>query len=92
MEPRDWDGEQLAWRNQDLALFARRAYAQLGRGFVLVERNETRPVYVTQVNGAPQQLIDAVSRYNPAEEALLVRDESDDDAVTISLVKILKVQ
>jgi hypothetical protein len=91
MEPHDWDRALLAWRDQDLALFARRAHAQLGRGFVLVERNEPRPVYVTQVGGAPQQLIDAVSQYNPEEEALLVCDESEFDVVTISLVKIQKV-
>ena len=91
MAPREWDRALLAWREQEMALFARRAHAQLGRGFVLVERNENRPVYVTEVAGAPHELIDAVSQYNPEEEALLVSDENGVDVVTISLVKIQKV-
>lgn len=87
----DWDIALLTWRDQDLALFARRAHAQLGRGFVLVDRDDPTPVYVTEVAGAPEQLIEAVFQYNPQEEALLVSDDSEPDAVVISLVKIQKV-
>jgi hypothetical protein len=87
----DWDTALLAWRDQDLALFAKRAHAQLGRGFVLVERREPRPIYVTAVAGAPPQLIAAVSDYNPQEEALLVREDDEVDAITIDLVKIPKL-
>ena len=87
----DWDTALLAWRDQDFALFARRAHAQLGRGFVLVERREPRPIYVTTVAGAPPQLVAAVSDYNPLEEALLVREEDEHDVITIDLVKIPKV-
>jgi hypothetical protein len=86
----DWDIALLTWRDQDLALFARRAHAQLGRGFVLVDRDDPTPVYVTEVAG-PEQLIEAVFQYNPQEEALLVSDDSELDAVVISLVKIQKV-
>jgi hypothetical protein len=83
-----WDTALLVWRDQDLALFARRAHAQLGRGFVLVERNEPRPVYITQVAGAPSQIVDAVCAYNPDKEALLVFEDEDPDSVRMSLVKI----
>lgn len=79
------------WRDQNLALFARRAHAQLGRGFVLVDRNKRGPVYVTHVRGAPQELIEAVCQYDPEEEALLVSDEGGDvDIVTVSVLKIEK--
>ena len=87
-----WDTALLVWRDQDLALFARRAHAQLGRGFVLVERNESRPVYITQVAGAPSQVLHAVSSYDPDKEALLVFDEGDPESVRMSLVKIQMVQ
>ncbi|RPI50277.1 MAG: hypothetical protein EHM55_21765 [Acidobacteria bacterium] len=86
-----WDDALVALRNQDLALFARRAHAQLGRGFVLVERNESKPVYITRVAGGPLPLIDAVSSYNPEEEALLVFDEGEPGGVTMSIVTIQKV-
>jgi hypothetical protein len=86
-----WDNALDAWRKQDLALFARRAHAQLGRGFVLVEHDEPKPVYITQVAGAPPQIIDAVSTYNPNEEALLVFDDGEPGSVTLSLVTIQKV-
>jgi hypothetical protein len=85
------DAALLAWREQDLALFARRAHAQLGRGFVLVEQDEPRPVYITQVTGAPPQIIDAVSTYNPDSEALLVFDEGEPGSVRMSLVRIQNV-
>lgn len=85
------DAAMLAWREQDLALFARRAHAQLGRGFVLVEQDEPRPVYITQVAGAPPQIVDAVSTYNPDREALLVFDEGEPGSVRMSLVRIQNV-
>jgi len=69
-----------------LALFARRAYAQLGRGFVLSDSNAQQPIYVTWFVGAPQDLIDAVFCYDPEREALVVSDEdTDGDSIIISI-------
>jgi hypothetical protein len=90
MDKDAFERAQIAWREQELAEFGRRAHAQLGRGFVLIERDEDRPVYITFVSGAPPQLIDAVYRYNPVEETLIVSDEDEPEAFTISVVKIQK--
>jgi hypothetical protein len=76
------------WRCQELAQFARRAHAQLGRGFVIVDHDTELPVYVTEVLGAPQPLIDEVYSYDPNREALIVFAHCDEDAITISRVKI----
>lgn len=75
-----------AWRSQELAQFARRAHAQLGRGFVLVESDNPKPVYVTHILGAPPLLVAAVCDYDPAHEALLVCDDNED--FIISRVRI----
>lgn len=90
MEHLEWDQAEQAWRYQELALFARRAHKQLGRGFVFVESGDPQPVYVTRVLGGPQPLIDAVYGYDPDREALVVSsdDEADDEGVIINLVKI----
>ena len=75
-----------AWRSQELAQFARRAHARLGRGFVLVESDNPKPVYVTHILGAPLRLVAAVYDYDPEHEALLVCDDNED--CIISRVKI----
>jgi hypothetical protein len=79
------------WRNQELALFARRAHRQLGRGFVLAEDDHSPPVYVTWIAVAPPELIEAVLDYDPESEALVVwDDEPDDDSVLLSCVRIAR--
>jgi hypothetical protein len=84
------DRAHLAWRHQELARFGQRAHAQLGRGFVLVEHDEERPIYVTQLSDAPLPLFDAVCQYNPEEETLVVSDEDEPETFTIRVVKIQK--
>jgi hypothetical protein len=77
------------WRDQELALFARRAHRQLGRGFVLADDHQSPPIYVTRIAGAPPELIEAVLDYDPEREALVVwGDEPDDDSVVLSCVRI----
>jgi hypothetical protein len=75
------------WRDQELALFARRAHRQLGRGFVLADADDSQPIYVTRIAGAPRELIEAVLWYDPEHEALVVRDEQP-DSVLLSCVRI----
>jgi hypothetical protein len=75
------------WRDQELALFARRAHRQLGRGFVLADADDSQPVYVTQIAGAPPELIEAVLDYDPEHEALVVWDD-EPDSVLLSCVRI----
>ena len=75
-----------AWRYQELAQFARRAHARLGRGFVVVESDDPKPIYVTHILGAPAPLVAAVYDYDPEHEALLVCDDKDD--VIINRVRI----
>ena len=85
----EWNGAVRQWRDQELAQFARRAYAQLGRGFVLSDSDAQQPIYVTWFVGAPQGLIDALFCYNPEREALVVsEEESDADSIIISRVRI----
>ena len=85
----EWDGALRKWRDQEVAQFARRAYAQLGRGFVLSDSDTHQPIYVTWFVGAPQGLIHALFCYDPEREALLVSEEkTDDDSIIISCVKI----
>jgi hypothetical protein len=89
MDKFNWDRAVCEWRDQELALFARRAHRRLGRGFVLFERHDVQPVYVTWMVGAPEPLLRAVSDYDPENEALVVvSDDDGDDSVTITLVKI----
>ena len=77
-------------RHQELAHFARRAHRQLGRGFVLFDDAEAKPVYITCLTGAPQCLIDVVLGYDPAREAVIVSEEDNGaDAITIDRVSIL---
>jgi hypothetical protein len=75
-----------ARRYQELAQFARRAHARLGRGFVFVESDHSKPIYVTQILGGPPSLLAAVYDYDPEHEALLVCDDKED--VIISRVRI----
>lgn len=89
MRHTDWDHVAHECRDQELALFARRAHRQLGRGFVLSDRSDLQPVYVTWIIGAPQPLIDAVFDYDPEREALVVsEDDGDGHSIVISCVKI----
>ena len=89
MKHSGWDHAVREWREQELALFARRAHGQLGRGFVLSEGSDLQPVYITWIIGAPQPLIDAVFDYDPEREALVVsEDDGDGDSIVISCVKI----
>jgi hypothetical protein len=77
------------WRDQELALFGRRAHRQLGRGFVLTDGDDSPPIYVTRMAGAPHALIEAVYDYDPEREALVVcEDRFDDDSIVISCVRI----
>jgi hypothetical protein len=93
MDGSQWEHALDLWRSQELAQFARRAHAQLGRGFVMVDGDQARPVYVTDVLGAPTPLMDEVYSYDPTREALIVRgDADDDDAVTISRIRIDRSQ
>lgn len=85
----EWDKAIRELHDQELALFARRAHRQLGRGFVLIDGDELQPVYVTWIVGAPQPLIDAVFEYDPEREAIVVSDDSvEEDDIVISCVKI----
>jgi len=74
---------------QELALFAKRAHRQLGRGFVLCDVDEPWPVYITWIIGAPPPLIDAVFEYDPECEAVVVcEDEHNEGNVIINCVRI----
>lgn len=76
-------------RHQELARFARRAHRQLGRGFVLFDDTQAKPVYITWMIGAPQGLIQAVLGYDPEREAVVVsEDDSCADTITIDCVRI----
>ena len=76
------------WRDQQLALFARRAHRQLGRGFVISEGIDSKPVYVTRIAGAPRALVEAVMTYDPESEALVVQDKGDGDTIHLTCVRI----
>jgi hypothetical protein len=85
----EWDKAIRELNNQELALFARRAHRRLGRGFVLSDVDEPRPVYITWMVGAPPTLIDAVLEYDPECEAVVVsEDEHDEEKIVIDCVKI----
>jgi hypothetical protein len=80
------------FRHQELAHFARRAHRQFGRGFVLFDDAEARPVYITWLAGAPQGLIEVVLGYDPTREAVIVtEDDNGADAITIDRVSIQSV-
>lgn len=85
----DWDRVMRGLHDQELALFARRAHRQLGRGFVLSDSDEARPVYVTWIVGAPPPLIDAVFEYDPEHEALIVSEDGEEEgSLIINYVRI----
>lgn len=85
----EWDKAMRDLHNQELALFARRAHRQLGRGFVLSAADEVQPVYITWMVGAPPPLIEAVFDYDPEREAVVVsEDDGDDDSIVIDCVQI----
>ena len=71
------------WRKQDAAQFGRRAFAQLGRGFVMVEPNVSKFVYVTRLIDAPIQLVDEIVHYMPNSEAVLVYEDRAEPGVLI---------
>ena len=48
-----WEKARLGWRDQDGALCQAGVRGSSGRGLVLVEPREPRPIYVTAVAGAP---------------------------------------
>jgi hypothetical protein len=93
-QPKDmsvFEWKQIAddmWHYQRLAQFGRRAHAHFGRGFVMVDDEREQPVYVTELLGAPQPLLDAVYSYDPDREALIISEADADDAVTISCIRI----
>jgi hypothetical protein len=75
--------------DQELALFARRAHRRFGRGFVLSDTEEARPVYVTWIIGAPPPLVDAVFDYDPEHEAVVVsEDDNDEGSLIINYIRI----
>jgi hypothetical protein len=84
-----WDRAIRELHNQELARFARRAHRRLGRGFVLSDADESQPVYITWLIGAPPPLIDAVFEYDPEREAVVVsEDEQEAGSIVIDCVKI----
>jgi hypothetical protein len=89
MKQFEWDKAIRELRDQELALFARRAHRRLGRGFVLSDNDELQPVYITWIIGAPPPLVDAVFDYDPEREAVVVsEDETDEGNIIINCVKI----
>ena len=89
MKHLDWSTAVRELHDQELALFARRAHRHLGRGFVLSDHEDPRPLYVTWMVGAPAPLIDAVFDYDPEREAVVVsQDENDEDNIIINCVRI----
>lgn len=89
MAQSEWDRAIRELHNQELARFARRAHRRLGRGFVLSDADESQPVYITWMIGAPPPLIDAVFDYDPEREAVVVsEDEQDEGTIVIDCVKI----
>ena len=61
---------------------------------MLIDDDESRPVYVTHLIGAPDMLLTAVCEYDPNCEALIVsREEADDTqvALTVDRVRIERV-
>lgn len=85
----EWDKAMRDLHNQELALSARRAHRQLGRGFVLSASDEVEPVYITWMVGAPPPLIEVVFDYDPEREAVVVsEDDGDDDSIAIDCVQI----
>ncbi len=89
MKHLDWNTAIRELHDQELALFARRAHRHLGRGFVLSDDEDPRPVYVTWMVGAPEPLIDAVFDYDPEHEAVVVsEDENDEGNIIINCVRI----
>ena len=84
----DADAER-EWKDQELALFARRAHRRFGRGFVLSAHDELQPIYITWIVGAPHTLVEAVFDYDPEHEAVVVcEDEGGEDAIVINCVRI----
>ena len=83
----EWEDAAREWRDQDLARFARRAHRRLGRGFVLSCCNESQPIYVTWIVGAPHPVMEAVFEYDPEREAVVVT-EDDDDVIIMNRVTI----
>ena len=85
----DWSTAIRELHYQELALFARRAHRRLGRGFVLSDDEDLRPVYVTWMVGAPEPLVDAVFDYDPEHEAVVVsEDDNEDGNIVINCVRI----
>ena len=89
MKRLEWDKAIRELHDQELALFAKRAHRHFGRGFVLSDSEEMRPVYITWMIGAPLPLIDAVCDYDPDREAVVVsEDENDEGKIVINCVRI----
>jgi hypothetical protein len=89
MKQVEWDKAMRELYDQELALFARRAHRQLGRGFVLSDVDELQPVYVTWMIGVPTLLLDAVFEYDPECEAVIVsEDEEEEGNIIINCVRI----
>ena len=89
MKQDEWDKTMRELHDQELALFARRAHRHLGRGFVLSDTDDARPVYVTWIVGAPPPLIDAVFEYDPEREAVVVSEDDDEEgSLIINYIRI----
>ena len=89
MKHLDWNAAVRELHDQELALFGRRAHRHLGRGFVLSDHEDARPVYITWMVGAPEPLIDVVFDYDPEREAVVVsEDEHDEGNIIITCVRI----
>ena len=93
MDLAGWERAVLRWREQELAHFARRAHRNVGRGYVLLARDEKDPIYVTPAFGVPLSLLDEVYEYDPEHEALVVSEaDLERDSVVITRIKIQHYQ
>ena len=66
----------LDWRDQTAAHFARRAFSQLGRGFVIPDETGSRFIYVNRVDDAPFELLAEIYKYSPDTEAVVVHEDA----------------
>jgi hypothetical protein len=84
-----WQNAIVEWREQSFALFGQRAHAHFGRGFVLIDSAEERPIYVTHLAGAPPGLFQEVQHYRPDQETVFVsKDDEDADVLIVRRIRI----
>lgn len=79
----DWSDALIEWRDQTAGHFARRAFSQLGRGFVIPNMGATSCIYVTRLEGAPFELLAEIYTYDPDKEAVVVYEDDTDPGALI---------